>query len=198
MQRIFEPGHFPPYTELDIFLDVIQGNAEKVPVFLSHCHADLKDEHFKQILKLLGALSHGRIQLYIDSQDSSLPKITDVQTAKILQDNISSSKKFIAIVTNGFLESKWCVGELWFATAKEADIAIIIVSEKGEAFTGTEYMNMYPYVSYSDGDESFSDGQPIPKGYYLLRPNEDGSVVAEDFEGWISCVKKSYLGYDRT
>lgn len=40
-------------------------------------------------------------------------------------------------------------------------------------YKGSEYMSIYPYITYSDGTERFQDGRPITKGYYVVEPDAD-------------------------
>jgi len=51
-------------------------------------------------------------------------------------------------------------------------------------YKGREYMKIYPYISYFDGSEKFSDGSPISAGYYV-RTEEENKNYIEPLSEWL-------------
>ena len=51
-------------------------------------------------------------------------------------------------------------------------------------YKGREYMKIYPYISYFDGSEKFSNGSPIAAGYYV-RTEEENTNYIEPLSEWL-------------
>lgn len=192
MGRIFEQGDFQPYSQIRLdearssIIQFSQYGSQKTTVFISHKHDELDD--LKGVLGFLQTKYN--VKVYIDSQDSSMPKTIDAQTAKNLKDRIKRCNKFIFLATNGAVESKWCNWELGFGDAQKFKdhIAVLPMKPKGSydsSYRGAEYLSIYPYIHFSDGSEKYSNGTCILKGYYVVKP-ENGNLYFEKLENWFS------------
>ena len=121
MRAIFEQGSLYMYSQVRLdeakapILEHSHHGASKTTVFISHKHDDFND-----LKGLLGFLEkqYG-VKVYIDSKDSSMPKITSAQTAINIRERIKSCDKFILLATNGVIESKWCNWELGYGDAQK-------------------------------------------------------------------------------
>ena len=40
-------------------------------------------------------------------------------------------------------------------------------------YKGSEYMDIYPYITYTDGTEKYSNGTYITKGYYVIKTDDN-------------------------
>lgn len=196
MSRIFEEGEFSQYADirLDEALSPILEHSQysvKTTVFISHKHADLDD--LKGVLGFLE--SQYKVKVYIDSQDLSMPKTTSAETAHRIKEKISNCDRFILLATNKAIESKWCNWELGFGDAQKFPNHIAIFPMKPEGtpdmyYKGSEYMTIYPYITYSDGYDRFNNGSQIKRGYYVVTPDEN-KLIYESLDKWLS---KQYIG----
>lgn len=184
MRTIFEQGSFQQfYTKrldeaMEPVLEHSQFQSVPTTVFISHKHDDLDD-----LRGVLGFLEKTfNVRVYIDSRDPSMPKITSAKTAMNIKDRIEKCDKFILLATNGAIESKWCNWELGYGDAQKykKHIALFPMKPKDaydSAYKGSEYMDIYPYISYYDGTETYTNGKPIPRGYYVRRHESDGNYI---------------------
>ncbi len=190
MKTIFEQGSFLIYSHVRLdearlpVVEYSQYGIGKTTVFISHKHDDLED--LKGILGFLQQ-TYG-VKVYIDSQDPTMPKITSAETAHNIKKRIDQCNKFILLATNGAIESKWCNWELGYGDARKfkKHIALFPFKPKGalnSEYKGSEYMNIYPYISYFDGTETYTNGNPIHRGYYV-RWNESGSNYITPLDDW--------------
>lgn len=159
-------------------LEHSQYGVRKTTVFISHKHDDLDD-----LKGLLGFLEQEYgVKVYIDSRDPSMPKITSAQTALNIRERIKGCDKFILLATNGAIESKWCNWELGYGDAQKFKKHIVLYPIKpygsqNNAYKGSEYMNIYPHIVFSDGTDTYKSGKPIARGYYVWREETDGSYI---------------------
>ena len=184
MRTIFEQGSFNLYSQVYLdesrspVLEHSQYGACKTTVFISHKHDDLED--LKGVLGFLQQ-TYG-VKVYIDSQDPTMPKITSAETALNIKTRIKQCDKFILLATNGAIESKWCNWELGYGDALKFKKHIALFPMKPEGsydstYKGSEYMDIYPYVSYFNGTETYTNGEPIPRGYYVRRHENDRNYI---------------------
>lgn len=174
MRTIFEQGFLHEYSKVRLdeavapVLEHSQYGARKTTVFISHKHDDLED-----LKGLLGFLEQKYyVKVYIDSRDPTMPKTTSAETALNIRERIKQCDKFILLATNGAIESKWCNWELGYGDAQKYKdhIALFPIKPKGtydSAYKGSEYMSIYPCVSYYNGTEKYTNGDLIPRGYYI-------------------------------
>lgn len=148
--------------------------SQKTTVFISHKHDDL--EALKPLITLLER--EYSVETYIDSKDSLMPKVTNSETAARIKNMINQCDKFILLATDGAIESKWCNWELGYGDAAKftkKSIAIFVFSNTKDA-KGCEYMKLYPYILYSDGNEKYSNGNIIKKGLYVVRQTNEERI----------------------
>ena len=96
--------------------------------------------------------------------------------------------KFILLATNSAVESKWCNWELGYGDAQKyrEHIALFPMKPKDASdfeYRGSEYMQIYPYICYFNGTETYTNGNPIIKGYYV-RYKENDSYYITPLENW--------------
>ncbi len=133
----------------------------EVTVFLSHKH-DEKTE-LESAIAFLNSLG---VSVYVDWLDEGMPKTTSGATATKIKNKIKEKDKFVFLATEGAISSKWCNWELGFGDAQKYinHIAILPVKENYQDFTGSEYLQIYPYIYESDST----------KGTYFVKyPNGD-------------------------
>lgn len=113
--------------------------AEKT-IFLSHSHKDR--EH---ALGLKHFFANEGIDLYIDWQDSSMPRITNHETAIKIKDRIKELNFFMMLATENAINSKWVPWEVGVADSSKAYEKILIIPVKKELsdFSGSEYLDVY-------------------------------------------------------
>lgn len=160
----------------------------RTTVFISHKHDDLKD-----LSGFIGFLEEKyNVKTYIDSRDSSMPRVTSGKTASKIKTRIRQCDKFILLATNSAVESKWCNWELGYGDSQKFDnndIAILPLKKADmtdSAYKGNEYMQIYPYIAYYEGFELYTNGNHVPKGYYVVTDDEKGNRTIEPLENWLN------------
>ena len=152
-------------------------------VFLSHKHKEKTLLlQVKQFFENLG------MSVYIDWLDTNMQHPTDKKTAEDLKKQIDENDKFIFIATNGAMDSPWCSWEIGLGDAlklKDDKIAIFAVAENDGTWEKHEYLQIYPHVEYEDGHGTYTNGNIIPKGYYVEYPAENGSVSLKPLKEWL-------------
>lgn len=181
MARILKQGELKNYaaTSLERAYSPIREEfsyvTKLVTVFISHRHDDLDD-----LKGVLGFLEKNyNVRVYIDSRDSSMPEMPSSKTAEKLKSRIKTCNKFILLATNGAIDSKWCNWELGYGDAIKfrKNIALFPLGPEEYVvgkFKGAEYLELYPYIAYSDGTERYSNGSQVPEGYYVVTKKENG------------------------
>ena len=86
MKHIFERGSFGNYRITDLQLNEARSETRsfseggrvsyRTTIFLSHKHSDLED-----LKDIIGFLRRFNVDVYIDSMDKAMPKITSGETA---------------------------------------------------------------------------------------------------------------------
>ncbi|AEB29798.1 hypothetical protein CAR_c11060 [Carnobacterium sp. 17-4] len=191
MKKIFEQGEFKNYSQHNLnearasIKKSYQFSETKTTIFISHKHDEL--ENLKDILGFLE--KNFDVKVYIDSKDPSLPTITSGETASRIKKRINDCDKFILLATNGAIESKWCNWELGFGDAKKFEKNIALFPMKPAetsdwSYKGSEYMSIYPYITFFDGSETDIDGNFVPKGYYIFTDKKDGTYITS-FKEWL-------------
>lgn len=191
MKKIFEQGSFSPYSQVRLdesresVLEHSQYGKRKTTVFISHKHDDLED--LKGVLGFLQQI-YG-VKVYIDSQDPTMPKVTSAETALNIKTRIKQCDKFILLATNGAIESKWCNWELGYGDSQKFKEHIALFPMKPEGaydfeYKGSEYMKIYPYIAYYNGTETYTDGSPILRGYYVRTQEMNGTNYITPLADW--------------
>lgn len=198
MKSIFERGTFNAYritdsrlnetlNETRMFAEGGRISLYKTTIFLSHKHSDLDD--LKDIIGFLE--SKYNVNIYIDSMDKNMPQKTNGETAQRIKNIIKRCDKFILLATNDAIESKWCNWELGFGDANKYrdNIALFPIKEKGTydyTYKGNEYMQIYPFIAYCDGNERYKNGNLVAPGYYVCYYDSDGTKIITPISQWLN------------
>lgn len=204
MKEIFERGSFSNYRITDSQLNEARTEtrtfseggrfAFKTAVFLSHKHSDLEE-----LKGIIGFLRHCyKVDIYIDSMDANMPKVTSGETAERIKKIIRKCDRFILLATNDAIESKWCNWELGFGDAQKYSdkIALFPIKDKGafdSQYKGNEYMQIYPYIAHYNGSEKYKGGMPIEEGYYVCSKNSDGTKTITPLKTWLNDATRTPL-----
>lgn len=197
---IFEKGHFKSSRLQKSFINEALNRTKtfsartaydtKTTVFLSHKHKELEElEEATGVIELLEDMG---VKVYIDSMDNKMPEQTSGETASRIKDVIKYCNKFILLATEKAIESYWCNWELGIGDVHkfERNIAIVPVKEKGQynhQYKGNEYLQIYPHIDYEDGTSRYSNGEIIPKGYYVAKPrNKEGVRIITPLKTWLN------------
>lgn len=154
----------------------------KTKIFLSHKHDELE--------QLEGAISFLRaqvVEIYVDWLDKGMPKTTSGQTAIRIKEKIKENDKFILLATEGAINSKWCNWELGLGDGEKYidNLALFPVEKDNSNFSGTEYLQIYPYIEYQNGLNKYQNGSYILQGYYVKYPPVNGSHVIVKLSEWL-------------
>jgi len=158
---------------------------ERPTAFISHKHSDLEKPHLLSFLAYLKKVYN--VDPYIDSFDKTLPRETSGETAIRIKEKIDNCNKFILFATNDAIDSKWCNWELGIGDIQKmkSDCLVIIPIEKisGE-FTGSEYLEIYPYVVNRNAYTPYKlkDNVSSSDEFYVKKPNE---YYLEPFGEWL-------------
>jgi hypothetical protein len=159
----------------------------KPTIFLGHKHDDLED-----LQGVMGLFEGLGAKIYIDSMDNKMPEETSGITAARIKKVIKFCNKFVLLATEKAIQSYWCNWELGIGDTHKyiEHIAILPMKEKGtrdSSWTGNEYLQIYPSIQYEDGRNYYNTRQPIPEGYYVVKPlNADGMWVYTSFKNWLN------------
>ncbi|MFV0166722.1 MULTISPECIES: toll/interleukin-1 receptor domain-containing protein [Empedobacter] len=143
----------------------------KTKIFLSHKHDEVE--------QLEGAISflkkHG-VEVYVDWLDDGMPKTTSGITASRIKEKIKENDKFILLATEAAINSKWCNWELGLGDAAKYinNIAILPIKKDNSDFTGSEYLQIYPYITNLDVNGYINNSFKLA-GAYVVYP--DGKIL---------------------
>ena len=115
----------------------------RLSVFLSHSHRD------KELAQgFIEFLAERGVRVYVDWNDSTMPRITSGETARKIKQRIQQLDLFFFLATRNGLNSKWCPWELGVAdSSKDWDrITIIPVADPSRQFEGNEYLQVYRHL----------------------------------------------------
>jgi hypothetical protein len=141
----------------------------EVTIFLSHKH-----DESSELKNAIAFLNSFGVSVYVDWMDEGMPKTTSGATAIKIKTKIKEKHKFLFLATEGAISSKWCNWELGFGDAHKYvnSIALLPIKENMQNYTGSEYLQIYPYIYEND---SF-------KGtFYVKYP--DGNII--NFVSWL-------------
>lgn len=141
-------------------------------IFLSHSHHD--EILVKGFINYLGSLG---INVYVDWQDSDMPKTTNRETAEKIKKQIAKNSFFLVLATNNALSSRWVPWEIGVADQVKQNhdkIGIIPVVDDTGQFKGNEYLQLYKRITL---DEIFKN---------RIRLYEAGSCQAKDVRDWLA------------
>lgn len=116
-------------------------------------HSSYDRELIKEIIEYFQKLG---AKPYIDKDDMELPKKTNIDTAKKLKSNIDACKRFVLVVTDNSIESKWVSWELGLAGMLKTyeNVAILPIESLtvSERFIGNEYFGIYKQIRERNGE----------------------------------------------
>ena len=153
----------------------------KTKIFLSHKHDELDSlEGAISFLKNFG------VDVYVDWLDGGMPKKTSGLTAVRLKNKIRSSDKFILLATEGAINSKWCNWELGLGDAAKyiENIAILPIKKDYSDFSGSEYLEIYPYI-YNINSYQYFKGDYRYEGTYVIYPSVNGNDKVIKLKEWL-------------
>lgn len=109
---------------------------------------------------------------WIDDKELNRQNV-NAKTAELLKRRIRCCKGLAYIATDNIANSKWCPWELGIADGMKKKTCILPIMNSN-TFTGREYLELYPYLSFGDGNHEFwvenlNDGRlrPISLGSWL-------------------------------
>jgi hypothetical protein len=154
----------------------------KPMIFLSHKHDELVI--LQDVVAFLNAEG---VEIYVDWMDEEMPAYTNAITALRLKEKIKVSDKFILVATPNAINSKWCNWELGLGDAEKyiEHIALFPINRTTQNFSGAEYLRIYPYIEYENGNGKYLDGRLIHKGYYVKTPLENGNTRLTSLKDWL-------------
>ncbi len=116
-------------------------------IFLSHSHHDRRIA--KGIIRHLASFG---ITVYVDWNDSDMPRETSRETADKIKGRIAELNLFMVLATENALNSKWVPWEIGVAdkTKGEKQVLIIPVADSSGQFKGSEYLRLYRRVVIAD------------------------------------------------
>lgn len=138
-----------------------------VSIFLSHSHKD-RD----MVLGLLNYLARLGISLYVDWQDSNMPRVMSRETADRIKARIEELDGFLILATRNALVSRWVPWEVGIADTRKAlqSVAIIPVADPQGIFHGNEYLQLYRRIELGPNNE-----------LQMFKPN---SSIGLDVKSW--------------
>lgn len=132
-------------------LNEATSHALSCDTFFAHSTADM--ELINNIIKYFYKLG---AKPYIDKDDMELPEYTDIDTAKKLKSNIDACKRFVIVVTDNSINSKWVPWELGVADMLKSyqNVAILPIEsvDIDERFKGNEYLGIYKQIREKNGE----------------------------------------------
>lgn len=160
----------------------LESSDNKIRIFLSHKH----DER----IELDGAITFLKnfgVDVYVDWLDESMPKSTSWLTAKKIKEKIKACDKFIFLATEGAISSKWCNWELGLGDIQKYDrnIALFPIQSKSSGYTGSEYLDIYPYI-YKVEQNTILKGYTRTAGVYIVFPGNNRQDSLMPISDWFS------------
>lgn len=112
----------------------------KLKIFLSHSHKD------KDLVEgLIAYFESLGISIYVDWNDTEMPRITNRATAAKIKKQIDDLDVFMVFATKNALASKWVPWEVGVADQVKGEprVLIIPVADDSGQFNGSEYLQLY-------------------------------------------------------
>jgi len=153
----------------------------KTKIFLSHKHDE--KEYLEGAISLLKTYG---VDVYVDWLDEGMPKTTSGLTAVRIKEMIKENHKFILLATEAAINSKWCNWELGLGDAAKyiENIALLPIKKDSTDFSGSEYLEIYPYIFNIDYLENFK-GNYRYQGTYVVYPSLNGNDKVVPIAEWL-------------
>jgi len=137
----------------------------RISLFLSHSHKDRLKA--KGLITFLG--SQG-MDVYVDWNDTDMPRETNRDTAERIKAKIQENILFLVLATRNAMESKWVPWEIGIAdkTKGEPRVLILPVADPSGAFHGNEYCQLYRRVIFADDGKAAVFEPEKTQGQYLV------------------------------
>lgn len=153
----------PTYFEVKRSYSVYDPSRANLTVFLSHSHKDktLVDGFIRLLASQL------RIYIYVDWQDSTMPRVTNRETADRIKKKINDLNIFMILATKNAMESKWVPWEIGLADASKPmdKIYLVPIGDSSGNYYGSEYLQLYKTLKLS-----------VDSMYRIFKPNETVGV----------------------
>jgi TIR domain len=135
-------------------------------IFLSHSHLD-RD----LAVGLINYLASHGLQVYVDWNDSEMPRITNRTTAEKIKSRIRVNRFFMILATRNAVASRWVPWETGIADQSKGEehIVLVPIADPNGRFDGSEYLQLYRRVSSADSGE-----------YGIFPPGKQTGVLLED------------------
>lgn len=158
-----------------------ENSFSKTKIFLSHKHDE--QEFLEGAISLLKTYG---VDVYVDWLDDGMPKKTSGQTAVRIKEKIKENHKFILLATEGAINSKWCNWELGLGDAAKYidNIALLPIKRDYSDFSGSEYLEIYPYIFNIDSYQ-FLNGDYRSQGTYVVYPSVNGNDKVIPIAQWL-------------
>lgn len=122
----------------------------KISIFLSHSHKD------RQMVEgLISRLAELGITIYVDWNDSTMPRITSRETAAKIKRRMDQCDLFAVLATRNAIESKWVPWETGVADQLKGEerVSVIPVADPSGRFVGAEYLSLYKKIAFDSLDK---------------------------------------------
>jgi hypothetical protein len=158
-----------------------ESSYSKTKIFLSHKHDE--KEYLEGAISLLK--NYG-VDIYVDWMDEGMPKGTSGKTAVRIKEKIKENHKFIFLATETSINSKWCNWELGLGDAAKyiENIALLPIKRDYSDFSGSEYLEIYPYIFNIDSFQYFK-GSQRSQGTYVVFPSVNGNDRVIPIADWL-------------
>jgi hypothetical protein len=103
-----------------------------------------------------------------------------------IKQKIRENHKFILLTTEGAINSKWCNWELGLGDAAKyiEHIALLPIKKDYNDFSGSEYLEIYPYIFNIDSYQYFK-GNHRSQGTYVVYPSVNGNDKVIPIAEWL-------------
>ncbi len=121
----------------------LANHQKRANIFLSHSHKDA------EIAKgFIAELACNGVSVYVDWNDTNMPRITSGETARKIKDKIQFCSIFAILATKNAMASRWVPWEIGIADQKkdERNVFIIPVQDAYGRYEGNEYMQLYKHI----------------------------------------------------
>jgi hypothetical protein len=150
-------------------------------IFLSHSFLDADD-----VLLLKEYLESLDLTVFVDWIESPELDRTEVtpETAAYLRSVIDRSSSLLYAISANASKSRWMPWELGYGDGVHGRVAIVPITDQqtaSEAYTGQEYLGLYPYVTLTDDN----------RGVRKLWVNESASTYV-NLKSWLNGAVPKY------
>ena len=119
----------------------------RLTIFLSHSHKDRP--YVKGLISRFAALE---ISIYVDWNDSTMPRVTSKLTASQIKRRMNQCHLFVVLATKNAIESKWVPWETGAADQMKGEerVLVVPVADPSGRFQGAEYLGLYRTIAIND------------------------------------------------